>query len=202
MVYDGMAESVHVAITRWQTSHVAEPLSRAGKLTVTRYSVPQWGQAKPSSPLRVIRTIFFNRVKFATPQLSMFGDSASHPYEHPHPNGDRKRDQGALLDLARDSREGVIAELGAEFGCIMAETRGLVAGQAPAAAKALDNFVDRDRDGIADLVPGCGHARRGAAAGAAPELLDLALERMQAALEGGDVAVERRCTMVKHGVFL
>lgn len=60
MVYDGIAESVQVAITRWQTSQVAEPLSRAGKLTVTRYSVPQWEQAKPLSPLRVIRTIFFN----------------------------------------------------------------------------------------------------------------------------------------------
>jgi hypothetical protein len=60
MVYDGMAESVHVAMTRWQASHVAEPLSRAGKLMVTRYCVPQWGQVKSSSALRVIRTIFRN----------------------------------------------------------------------------------------------------------------------------------------------
>jgi hypothetical protein len=53
-----MAESAHVAITWSQTSQVAEPLSRAGKLKVTRYSVPQWGQVKSSSGLRVIRTIF------------------------------------------------------------------------------------------------------------------------------------------------
>jgi len=35
MRYDGMAESVHFTIKRWQTSQAAEPLSRAGKLTVT-----------------------------------------------------------------------------------------------------------------------------------------------------------------------
>jgi hypothetical protein len=58
MVYDGMAESVHVAITRSHTSHVAEPLSRAGRLKVTRYCVPQWGHAKSSSALRAIRTMF------------------------------------------------------------------------------------------------------------------------------------------------
>ena len=58
MVYDGMAELVQVAITRWQTTQVAEPLSRAGELNVNRYSVPQWGQMKCSSPLRVIRTIW------------------------------------------------------------------------------------------------------------------------------------------------
>jgi hypothetical protein len=58
MVYDGMAESVHVAITWWQTSQVAEPLSRAGRLKVTRYCVPQWEQVKLSSALRAIRTMF------------------------------------------------------------------------------------------------------------------------------------------------
>jgi hypothetical protein len=52
-----MAESAHFTITRWQTSHVAEPLSRAGMLKTTRYSVPQWGQVKSSSALRVIRTM-------------------------------------------------------------------------------------------------------------------------------------------------
>jgi hypothetical protein len=52
-----MAESVHVTITRRQTSHEAEPLSRAGRLKVTRYCVPQWGQVKSSSAVRVIRTI-------------------------------------------------------------------------------------------------------------------------------------------------
>src|SRR5258708_29011091 len=81
----------------------------------------------------------------------------------------------------------------------MAETRGLVPGQAPAAAEALDDLVDRDRDGVADLVPGCRNARRGAVAGAAAEPIDLALERVQAALEGGDIAVEGGSTMVKHG---
>jgi hypothetical protein len=52
-----MAESVHLTITRWQTSQLAEPLSRAGRLNVTWYSVPQCGQAKSWSLLRVIRTI-------------------------------------------------------------------------------------------------------------------------------------------------
>ena len=56
-----MAESVQVAITRLQTSHVAEPLSRAGRLKATRYCVPQWGQLKSSSALRAIRTIFETR---------------------------------------------------------------------------------------------------------------------------------------------
>jgi len=57
ILYDGMAESAQVAITWWQTSHVAEPLSRAGRLKVTRYSVPQWGQVNSLLVSRVIRTI-------------------------------------------------------------------------------------------------------------------------------------------------
>jgi hypothetical protein len=52
-----MAESVHTTITLRQTSQVAEPLSRAGRLIVTWYSVPQCGQVKSWSLLRVIRTI-------------------------------------------------------------------------------------------------------------------------------------------------
>jgi hypothetical protein len=54
-----MAESVHFTITLWQTSQAAEPLSRAGKPKTTRYSVPQWGQAKSSLALRVIWTMDF-----------------------------------------------------------------------------------------------------------------------------------------------
>jgi hypothetical protein len=119
-------------------------------------------------------------------QLSMPGPSASHPDEDSDTDGHPKGDQRAMLDLARDSRESIIADLGAEFGCIMAETERLVLGHAPAAA---------------DLVAGRRCARRGTAAGAAAELLDLVLERVQAALEGGDIAIERRCTMVKHGAF-
>ena len=132
----------------------------------------------------------------------MPGHSASCPDQDSHPDSDRKGDQRAVLDLARDSRESIIPNLGAEFGCIVAEPRGLVAGQTPAAAEALDNFVDRHRYGVADLVPDRRCARRGAAAGAASQRIDLVLERVQAALEGGDIAVEGRPTMVKHGVFL
>jgi hypothetical protein len=83
----------------------------------------------------------------------------------------------------------------------MAETQSLVPSQAPAAAKPLDDLVDCDRDGVTDLVPGGRYARRGTAAGAAPKLIDLVLESVQAALEGGDVAVERRFAMVEHGTY-
>src|SRR5260370_1147915 len=116
----------------------------------------------------------------------MCGHSTSHPDENSDPDGNRKRSQRAVLALVRDSLQSIIAELGAEFGRIMAETYGFVLGQAPAAANAVDDFIHRGRDGIADLVSGRRHACRGAAAGPSPDLINLILERVQAASGAGN----------------
>jgi hypothetical protein len=67
-----------------------------------------------------------NRGFRITGLLPMFGHSASHPDQDSDPDRNRERDQRGVLDLARDSLESIIADLGAEFGCIMAETYGLV----------------------------------------------------------------------------
>jgi len=55
--------------------------------------------------------------------------------------GDREGDQRAVLHLACDPVQGIVADIGANLDGLVADTHGLVASQAPAAAKAIDDFA-------------------------------------------------------------
>jgi glycosyltransferase involved in cell wall biosynthesis len=99
--------------------------------------------------------------------------ASSHPANHPNQDscayGDSER---AVLDLAGHPVQSVVAELGG----FVAETRGLVAGQAPAAAKAIDDFGHGRDDGVTDIIAGRRHAGRSMPAGRSPDLLKLVLK--------------------------
>ena len=66
--------------------------------------------------------------------------ASSHPASYPNQNsyayGDSESDQRAVLDLAGHPVQSDVAELGG----FIAKKHGLVASQAPAAAKAIDDF--------------------------------------------------------------
>jgi hypothetical protein len=79
---------------------------------------------------------------------------ASHPNQDSYGYGDSESNQRAVLELAGHPVQSVVAELGAELGGFVAETRGLVAGQAPAAAKAIDDFGHGRDDGVTDMIAG------------------------------------------------
>jgi glycosyltransferase involved in cell wall biosynthesis len=97
---------------------------------------------------------------------------ASHPNQDSYADGDSESDQRAVLDLAGDPVQSVVAELGG----FVAETRGLVAGQAPAAAKAIDDFGHGRDDGVTDMIAGRRHAGRSMPAGRLPDSLKLVLK--------------------------
>ena len=82
--------------------------------------------------------------------------ASSHPASHPNQDsyayGDSESDQRAVLDLAGDPVQSVVAELGG----FVANTRGLVAGQAPAAAEAIDDFSHGRGDGVTEVIAGRG----------------------------------------------
>lgn len=67
--------------------------------------------------------------------------ASSHPASHTNQDssahGDSESDQRMMLDLAGHPVQSVVTELGG----FVAETHGLLAGQAPAAAKAIDTSV-------------------------------------------------------------
>jgi hypothetical protein len=102
--------------------------------------------------------------------------ASSHPASHPNQDsyayGDSESDQRAVLDLAGDPVQSVVAELGG----FVAETRGLVAGQAPAAAKAIDDFGHGRDDGVTNMIAGRRHAGRSMPAGRLPDSLKLVLK--------------------------
>jgi hypothetical protein len=131
--------------------------------------------------------------------------AASHPASHPNQDsnayGDSESDQRAVLHLARHPVQSVVAQLGAELGGFVANARGLVAGQTPAAAQAIDDFSHGRADGVTDVIAGRRHAGRGVPAGRSPDSFKLVLESAQAALEGGDVGGECGWTRVKHGTY-
>jgi hypothetical protein len=77
-----------------------------------------------------------------------------------------------VLDRARNPPQSGIAELGAELGGFVSKTRGLVAGQSPAAAKAVDDFSH----GVTDVITGRRHAGRGVPAGRSPDSSKLVLK--------------------------
>jgi hypothetical protein len=118
--------------------------------------------------------------------------ASSHPASHPNQDsyayGDSESDQRAVLDLAGHPVQSVVAKLGG----FVANTRGLVAGQAPAAAEAIDDFSHGRGDGVTDAVAGHRHAGRGVPARLSPDSFKLVLERAQAALDGGEVGGECR----------
>src|SRR5258707_6354075 len=116
--------------------------------------------------------------------------SACHPDQDSDPDGDRERDQRTVLDLARHPVQRAIANLAAEFGGLVAKAHRLVSGQAPAAAKTLDDVADGRRDGVANLISGGGKAGRSAAAGLSADALDLIFKRAQTALESREIGLE------------
>jgi hypothetical protein len=69
----------------------------------------------------------------ASPAESAMMPAASHPASHPNQDsnayGDSESDQGAVLDFAGHPVQSVVAQLGAELGGFVANTRGLVAGR-------------------------------------------------------------------------
>jgi hypothetical protein len=127
--------------------------------------------------------------------------ASSHPASYPNQDsyayGDSESDQRAVLDLAGHPVQSDVAELGG----FVAKTRGLVAGQAPAAAKAIDDFGHGRGDGVTDMIAGRRHAGRSAPAGRSPDSFKLVLKGAYTALDGGDVGGECRWTMVKHGTY-
>jgi hypothetical protein len=131
--------------------------------------------------------------------------ASSHPASYPNQDsyayGDDKSDQRAVLDLAGHPVQSVVAELGAELGGFVAKTHGLVTGQAPAAAKAVDDFGHGRGDGVTDMIAGRRHTGGGVPAGRSPNSFKLVLKGAYAALDGGDVGGECRWTMVKHGTY-
>src|ERR1700694_2105110 len=131
--------------------------------------------------------------------------ASRHPTGHPDQNsyayGDSESDQRAVLDLAGHPVQSVVAELGAELGGFVAKTHGLVASQAPAAAKAIDDFGHGRGDGVTDMIAGRRHAGRSVPAGRSRDSFKLGLKGAYAALDGGDVGGECRWTMVKHGTY-
>jgi hypothetical protein len=101
---------------------------------------------------------------------------ASHPNQGSYGYGDSESNQRAVLELAGHPVQSVVAELGAELGGFVAETRGLVAGQAPAAAKAIDDFGHGRDDGVTDMIAGRRHAGRSMPAGRSSDSLKLVLK--------------------------
>jgi hypothetical protein len=81
---------------------------------------------------------------------------ASHPNQDSYADGDGENNQRAVLDLAGHPLQRIVAELGAQRARFVAETRGLVAGQAPAAAKAIDDFSHGRGDGVTEVIAGRG----------------------------------------------
>jgi hypothetical protein len=77
--------------------------------------------------------------------------SAGHPNQDSYAYGDSESDQRAVLDLAGHPVQGVVAELGAELGGFVTETRGLVAGQAPGLKMQSDLFTDATGHGTPPL---------------------------------------------------
>jgi hypothetical protein len=102
--------------------------------------------------------------------------SASHPNQDSYAQGDSESDQRAVLDLAGHPVQSVVADLGAELGGFVAETRGLVAGQTPAAANAIGDFGHGRGDGVTDTIPGRRHASRGVPAGRSSDSFQLVLK--------------------------
>ena len=102
--------------------------------------------------------------------------ASSHPASHPNQDsyayGDSESDQRAVLDLAGHPVQSLFAELGG----FVAKTRSLVAGQAPAAAKAIDDFGHGRGDGVTDAIAGRRHAGRGVPAGRSPNSFKLVLK--------------------------
>ncbi len=62
--------------------------------------------------------------------------ASSHTNQDSYAYGDSESDQRMMLDLAGHPVQSVVTEPGG----FVAETHGLLAGQAPAAAKAIDDF--------------------------------------------------------------
>ncbi|MGA2818561.1 MAG: hypothetical protein ABSE67_20185 [Xanthobacteraceae bacterium] len=63
-----------------------------------------------------------------------------------------------MLHLAGNPVQGVVADFGANLDGLVSDTYGLVAGQAPAVAKAIDDFTDGRGDGVTDLIAGRRHS--------------------------------------------
>jgi hypothetical protein len=126
---------------------------------------------------------------------------ASYPNQDSYAYGDSESDQRAMLDLAGHPVQSVVTELDAELGGFVAKARRLVAGQAPAAAKAIDDFGHGRGDGVTDVIAGRRHAARGVPAGSSPDSFKLVLKGAYAALDGGDVGGECSWTMVKHRTY-
>jgi hypothetical protein len=118
--------------------------------------------------------------------------SASHPNQDSYAYGDRKSDQRAVLDLVGHPVQSIVAEPGPELGGFVAETRGLVAGQAPAAAKPVDDFGHCRSDGVTDAIAGRRHASGGVPARRPPYSFKLVLKGAYAGLDFGDVVGECR----------
>jgi hypothetical protein len=122
------------------------------------------------------RGLYGDRARRAAETEAALMPASSHPASHPNQDsyayGDSESDQRAVLDLAGDPVQSVVAELGG----FVAETRGLVAGQAPAAAKAIDDFGHGRDDGVTNMIAGRRHAGRSMPAGRLPDSLKLVLK--------------------------
>jgi hypothetical protein len=98
--------------------------------------------------------------------------ASSHPNQDSYAYGDSESDQRTMLDLAGHLVQSAITELGG----FVTKTRSLVAGQAPAAAKAIDDFGHGRGDGVTDVIAGRRHAGRGVPADRSPDSFKLVLK--------------------------
>src|SRR5271165_2405104 len=98
--------------------------------------------------------------------------ASSHPNQDSYAHGNSESGQRAVLDLAGDPVESVVAELDG----FVAKTRRFVAGQAPAAAKAVGDFGHGRGDGVTDLIAGRRHAGRRVPAGRSADSFKLVLK--------------------------
>jgi hypothetical protein len=120
------------------------------------------------------------------------GHLAGYPDQDSYAYGDGENDQRAMLDLARHPVQCIVADLGAVLGSFIAETRGFLAGQAPAATKTTDEFGHGRSDGVAEVIAGGGHADRGAPARCSSDLFKLLFQGAHATLDSGDVSCKCR----------
>jgi hypothetical protein len=77
-----------------------------------------------------------------------------------------------VLHLAGNPVHGI----GANLDGLVADTHGLVAGQAPAAAKAIDDFTYGRGNGVTDLIAGRRYPGRRTPAGCSAGSFQLVLE--------------------------
>jgi len=103
--------------------------------------------------------------------------------ENSHSNRNGERHQRAMLDLARETAQRVIAEL----CCFAADFRSLIAHRIGPALQSVGHALQRGYDGLADPLGGL----RGVCGGAAAGALELPLQRTQTLVDVADFGGDR-----------